>query len=197
MDRETRPKWERSLKDLEDEFRRLLQAMNLIVDLDRQMFLRSFDLNNLLTGMITGLKELTKANHAQILLRRGSMLEIVHSTQDEDKGKKFRIDKCFCGMAVEKRKTVFSGEVEKQYPDRYQWVLGKDQENRMASEVAVPIRTPPPEQVIAGVLNIESPDKDAFTENEIEMVEKFAQHHWPKTCTANHSTDRTWDFSSE
>jgi len=172
---ETRSKWERSLKDLEDEFRRLLQAMNLIVDLDRQMFLRSFDLNNLLTEMITGLKELTKANHAQILLRRGSMLEIVHSTQEEDKGKQFRIDKCFCGMAVEDRKTVASGDVENEYPDRYQWVLGKNQENRMASEVAVPIRTPPPEQVIAGVLNIESPDKNAFSENEIEMVEKFAQ----------------------
>ena len=172
---ETRSKWERSLKDLEDEFRRLLQAMNLIVDLDRQMFLRSFDLNHLLTEMITGLKELTKANHAQILLRRGSMLEIVHSTQEEDKGKQFRIDKCFCGMAVEDRKTVASGDVENEYPDRYQWVLGKNQENRMASEVAVPIRTPPPEQVIAGVLNIESPDKNAFSENEIEMVEKFAQ----------------------
>jgi signal transduction histidine kinase len=172
---ETRSKWERSLKDLEDEFRRLLQAMNLIVDLDRQMFLRSFDLNQLLTEMITGLKELTKANHAQILLRRGSMLEIVHSTQEEDKGKQFRIDKCFCGMAVEDRKTVASGDVENEYPDRYQWVLGKNQENRMASEVAVPIRTPPPEQVIAGVLNIESPDKNAFSENEIEMVEKFAQ----------------------
>jgi len=172
---ETHSKWERSLKDLEDEFRRLVQTMNLIVDLDRQMFLTSFDLDNLLSEMLKGLRELTKANYAQILLRQGPMLVIAHSTQEQDKGRQFRSDECFCGMAVENRQTVASGDVQHEYPTRYQWILGKNQENRMLSEVAVPIRTPPPEHIVAGVLNIESPDRNAFSENEIEVVEKFAQ----------------------
>ena len=175
MVREIRSKWERSLKDLEDEFRRLVQTMNLIVDLDRQMFLTSFDLDNLLAEMLTGLKGLTKANYAQVLLRRGPMLVIAHSTQDEDKGKQFRVAECFCGMAVEKRQTKASGNVQRDYPNRYQWILGKNQKNRMLSEVAVPILAPPPEYVVAGVLNIESPKEDAFSDNEIEMVERFAQ----------------------
>ncbi len=175
MIRETESKWERSLKDLEDEFRRLIQTMNLLVDLDRQMFLTSFDLSDLLTAMLTGLKKLTKADHAQILLRQGPMLKIAHSTQEEDKGKRFRIDECFCGMAVESGEHVASGNVQSEYPTRYKWVLGKNQENRMCSEVAVPIRTQPPDNIVVGVLNIESPGLDAFSENEIEMVKKFAQ----------------------
>jgi putative methionine-R-sulfoxide reductase with GAF domain len=165
-------KWEQNLKDLEREFRGLVQALDLIVALDRQIFQTSFDLDELLNEILKGLRDLTNADYAQILLRRGPSLVIAHSTQPElDKGKEFKLEDCVCGLAVEEQRTISSGNVGHDYPDRYQWVLGRNSENRMVSEIAVPIRTPTQEEIV-GVINIESPQPDAFSASDIEMVEK-------------------------
>jgi signal transduction histidine kinase len=167
-------KWEQSLKELENEFRRLVQALDLIVELDRRIFHTTFDLSTLLEEMLKGLRDLVVADYAQILLRRGHSLTIVHSTQPEDKGREFMIKNCVCGIAVEERRTVSSGNVERDFPDRYQWILGRDERNRMISEVVVPIYTPPPDEIVAGVINIESPNPDSFSDSQIEIIEKFA-----------------------
>ncbi|MGH9429029.1 MAG: GAF domain-containing protein, partial [Terriglobia bacterium] len=168
-------RWQQSLRDLEREFERLVQALDLIFALDRQIFQTSFNLDELLNEILKGLRDLTNADHAQILLRRGPSLVIAHSTQPEfDKGKEFKIEECVCGLAVEKEQTISSGDVERDYPNRYQWVLGRNKENRMVSEIAVPIRTPTQDQLIVGVINVESPQRDAFSQHEIELVEKVA-----------------------
>jgi signal transduction histidine kinase len=176
----TSRRWEQSLRELESEFRRLVQALDLIVELDRSIFQTTFDLDSLLEEMLKGLRDLVGAEYAQILLRRGSALVIVHSTQSEDKGKGFRIEDCVCGLAVEKRRTISSGNVERDFPNRYQWILGHDENDRMVSEVAVPIYAPAPvdenisDRIVAGVINIESPLPDAFFDSKVEIVEKFA-----------------------
>lgn len=170
--------WEHSLRELESEFRRLVQALDLIVELDRSIFQTTFDLDSLLEEMLKGLRDLVGAEYAQILLRRGSVLVVVHSTQSDDKGKGFRVEECVCGLAVEGRKTISSGNVERDFPSRYQWILGRDENHKMVSEVAVPIYAPADENtqgpIVAGVINIESPLQDAFFDSKIEIVEKFA-----------------------
>jgi signal transduction histidine kinase len=176
----TSPGWEQSLRNLEREFKRLVQALDLLVELDRSIFQTSFNRDALLEAMLNGLRGLVEAEYAQILLRTGNELVIVHSTHAEDKGRRFRLDKCVCGLAVQERRTIASGDVKSEYPDRYQWVLGYDKQQRMVSEVAVPIYAPAlesestPNHIVAGVINIESPSPDFFSRGNIELVEKFA-----------------------
>jgi signal transduction histidine kinase len=173
--------FEKSLKVLEDDFKRLVQALDLIVQLDRSIFQTTFDLDVLLEEMLKGLVNLVDAEYAQILLRRGSELVIVHSTNPDDKNKRVRKDECVCGLAVDERKTISSGNVQVSYPGRYQWILGREQGKEMVSEVAVPIYAPAlddnptSEPIVVGVINIESPNADAFFDTgKIELVEKFA-----------------------
>ena len=176
-------RWEQSLKELENEFRQLIRALDLIVELDRSIFQTSFELDALLDAMLKGLRDLVGAEYAQILLRRGSTLIIVHSTNPEDRGKGFRIEECVCGLAVEERRVVSSGNVGRDYPERYKWRLGLDEDNKvkMISEVAVPIYVPAvggvsaEDRIVAGVINIESPLPDAFFDSQrVEIIEKFA-----------------------
>ena len=178
------PKWEQSLKDLEDEFRRLVQALDLIVTLDRRIFQTSFDLDGLLQEMLKGLRDLVGAEYAQILLRRGPALVIMHSTQTTDKDRALRIDECVCGLAVMRKETVASGNVERDFPELYTRILGNEKTQKMVSEVAVPIYAAVmqenttdsgfADQLVSGVINIESPLADAFHRSQIELVEKFA-----------------------
>lgn len=185
--------WEKSLKDLENslrhldrEFNLMSRALDVIVEFDRSVF-RSifqadFNLDSLLEEMLKELRDLAQADYAQILLRRGSVLYIAHSTHAEDKGKSFPIDQCVCGLTIEKG-TISSGDVQRDFGERYQWVLGRDDPNqkRMISEVAVPIYAPPlnggdaKESIVAGVINIESPSRDAFSDSSrIKLVEAFS-----------------------
>ena len=178
----TSHRWEQSLKDLEDEFRRLVQALDLIVALDRRIIQTSFDYDVLLEEMLKGLRNLIGAEYAQILLRRGRELVVVHSTQATDKDRAFRIDECVCGEALSKRETIASGNVERDFPRLYQRVLGADGD-QMVSEIAVPIYAHIEDETLAGVdqngivvgvINIESPIPNAFHSSQIQLVEKFA-----------------------
>lgn len=165
---------EQRLGDIAGEFRRLVEALNLIVDLDRKIFQTSIELPDVLTEMLNGLIRLTQAKHAQILLRRGSTLRIVNSTQDSDVGVEFPVESCVCGVAVRQARSISSGDVAKDFPDLYQWVLGRSADQSMCSEVAVPIFASGPDRIIAGVLNVESPQPNAFSIHDVEMIEQFA-----------------------
>ncbi|HEX5706969.1 MAG TPA: GAF domain-containing protein [Pyrinomonadaceae bacterium] len=177
----TSPRWKKSLKDLEKEFTVIVQALNLIAELDRSIFLPTFSQDTLLEEMLKGVRNLVKAEYAQILLRRDSRLVIAHSTYEEDKGKEFETKECVCGLAVERRATVSSGNVAEDFPKRYKWILGRDKKKVMVSEVAVPIYAPAldarngAQPIVVGVINIESPRPNYFTDREIELVEKFAR----------------------
>jgi signal transduction histidine kinase len=153
---------------------RLERAVDIILALDNQLLQSSFDLDEFLDGILKGVCDLTGAQYAQILLRRGSSLQITHSTQFEDKGEEFGIAECFCGLAVEQKRIVSSGNVEQEYPSRYKWVLGADQRHRMLSEMAIPLTAPTANQIVTGVINIESPLPDAFSKDVGKMLERFA-----------------------
>src|SRR2546430_4571095 len=156
------------------EFKHSEQALDIILSLDHQILHTSFDLNTLLSEMLKEVCGLTGAQYAQILLRRGSTVQITHSTQSSDKGQEFMVEECVSGLAVKKRKTVSSGDVARDFPHLYKWVLGFEQQNRMRSEVAVPIQVPTPERVVTGVINIESPRRNAFSKNLEGLVERYA-----------------------
>lgn len=150
------------------------KALDIILSLDHQILRTSFNLNDLLSEMLKELCELTGAQYAQILLRRGSAVQITHSTQLSDKGQEFLIEECVSGLAVTKRKTISSGDVARDFPHLYKWVLGFEQQNRMKSEVAVPILVPTQDRVATGVINIESPKRNAFSKNIESLVERYA-----------------------
>jgi signal transduction histidine kinase len=153
---------------------RLERAVDIILALDNQLFQSTFDLDELLDGILKGVCDLTGAQYAQILLRRGPSLQITHSTQFEDKGEEFSITDCFCGLAVEQKGIVSSGNVEQEYPLRYKWVLGANQKHRMLSEMAIPITAPTADRIVTGVINIESPSADAFSNDMGKLLERFA-----------------------
>lgn len=166
---------EQNLSTLGQELRRLVGAFNLILEFDRKIFETSVELPDLFQQMLKGVKSLTGADYVQILLRHGRVLRIVSSTQDSDVGIEFDVDDCVSGLAVKNHHTISSGNVAKDYPKLYQWVLGKQSEKQMLSEVAVPVVTPRSERIIAGVLNVESPKGDAFSKQDTAMIEQFAR----------------------
>lgn len=104
---------------------------------------------------------------AQILFRRGlEHLEIVHSTNPTDIGLSVTIDESICGRAVRERRTVIVGDVSND--KQYRRMLGPT----IQSEIAVPI-TVGNDQVVIGVLNVESTEPDAFSGFNQIVLESF------------------------
>lgn len=105
---------------------------------------------------------------AQILFRRGPReLEIVHSTNPLDIGLVVDVDESISGRAVRERRTVSVGDVSKD-PD-YRRVFG----TTIQSEIAVPILLGN-DNVVIGVLNVESEELNAFGAYYRILLESFA-----------------------
>jgi signal transduction histidine kinase len=117
--------------------------------------------------------ELYKLHHvelsgAQILFRQGDdQLEIVYSSNPEDVGLVLSIHESVSGRAVKERDTVTVPDVRED--DDYVALLG----STIRSEIAVPI-TLAVEEVIIGVLNVESEELDAFSGFNTVVLESFA-----------------------
>jgi signal transduction histidine kinase len=171
MTAEIRP-WQQTLHEMSREFTRVIDALNVILELDRHMFAVP-RLDELLTEVLLGVQKVTHAQYAQILLRRGSSLMITNSTIGIDVGQRFDIENCVSGLAVKKRDRVVTGDVQRDYPDLYKAVMGSE-ETPMRSEVVVPIVSPGANPAVIGVLNVESPEVDAFKPNEVDLIEQFA-----------------------
>jgi signal transduction histidine kinase len=106
---------------------------------------------------------------AQIMFDSGQGdLEIVHSTNPDDVGLTLRIDKSVCGRAVRERRTVIVGDVGTD--PEYQRMLG----DSIRSEIAVPIIFGG-EDLVIGVLNVESEEKNAFSDFYQLVLENFAE----------------------
>jgi signal transduction histidine kinase len=112
----------------------------------------------------------TEVSAAQILFKsEGSLdLEIVHSTNEADIGVKVSVDDSVSGRAMKSRETVIVNDVRAD-PD-YKRMLGGDIE----SEIVVPI-TIGHDEAPMGVLNVESPNRDAFNEASKVLLERFAR----------------------
>jgi signal transduction histidine kinase len=120
------------------------------------------------------MSELTRLEHvqhtgAQIMFLRGEdQLEIVHSTNPSDIGLTLPVANSVCGRAVRGRETVNIGDVSSD--PEYQRMLGTS----IRSEIAVPILYGQDDLVI-GVLNVESSDLDAFYGSYQVVLENFAE----------------------
>ncbi len=105
---------------------------------------------------------------AQIMFDSGrGDLEIVHSTNPNDIGLTLRIDQSVCGRSVRERKTIIVDDVA--VDPEYQRMLG----DKIRSEIAVPILFGD-EDLVIGVLNVESEERNAFSEFYKLVLENFA-----------------------
>jgi signal transduction histidine kinase len=106
-------------------------------------------------------------SEAMICFRRGNDLEIVHSTRPSDVGLVLGIDESICGRAVRERRTIVLGDVDAE--PEYRRLFGTS----IKSEIAVPILLGDDDLVI-GVLNVESAEFDAFQGFSQVILESFA-----------------------
>lgn len=136
------------------------------------------------------MQELNRLEHvrlsgAQILFRKGNdQLEIVHSTNQSDVGLLVSVDESICGRAVQTRKTVTIGDVRNE--PKYRRMLGAN----IQSEIAVPILLGD-DNVVIGVLNVESEEYDAFSGFYQVVLESFADKVRTLLAFAKLRTDMT------
>jgi signal transduction histidine kinase len=124
-----------------------------------------------LEKVITELTRLEHVQHtgAQIMFLLGEdQLEIMHSTNRSDITKTLPVANSVCGRAVRERKTVIVGDVSSD--PEYQRMLGSS----IRSEIAVPILYGQDDLVI-GVLNVESSELNAFYGAYQVVLENFAE----------------------
>lgn len=105
---------------------------------------------------------------ALICFRKGRDLEVVHCTDPAAVGLVLGIDESICGRAVRERRTVIIGNVNEE--TEYRRLFG----NSIQSEIAVPIILGQ-DNIVIGVLNVESEEKDAFQGFAQIIVENFAE----------------------
>ena len=153
----------------------------LFADVDRLMF-ASDDPQNVvqdsehaiqtaLEKVMAELKRLEHVQHtgAQIMFVRGDdELEIMHSTNSSDVGLMVPIGKSVSGRAVRERETIIVGDVDDE--EEYVRLLGSS----IRSEIAVPILFGE-EDLVIGVLNVESDESNAFYGFYQVVLESFAQ----------------------
>lgn len=158
-----------------------LASDTLFADVDRLMFANDDSehvvqqsehvIQTALEKVMAELKRLEHVQHtgAQIMFLRGTdELEIVHSTNSSDIGLKVLVDRSVSGRAVRERHTINIGDVEKD--TEYQRMLG----DTIRSEIAVPILYGE-QDIVIGVLNVESSELDAFYGFYQVVLESFAE----------------------
>jgi signal transduction histidine kinase len=158
-----------------------LASDTLFADVDRLMFANDDSqhviqqsehvIQTALEKVMAELKRLEHVQHtgAQIMFLRGQdELEIVHSTNLTDIGLKVLVDNSVSGRAVRERRTINVGDVAQDQD--YQRMLG----DTIRSEIAVPILYGE-EDIVIGVLNVESSDLDAFYGFYQVVLESFAE----------------------
>ena len=151
----------------------VLDTAIMLADVDRLVFTGRDTKQILQAALEKVMKEVHRREHvrytgAQIMFLRGEELEIVHSTNPQDVGLMIPVDNSVSGRAVRKRDTVIIGDVDDD-PD-YQRMLG----DSIRSEIAVPIVFGE-DNIVVGVLNVESEEKDAFYGFYQVFLESFAE----------------------
>lgn len=150
----------------------LLASTALFADIDR-MALSIYDPRSAIqTALRRVMDELQRLEHvpysgAQIMFLRGQdELEIVHSTHAPDVGLIVPVNRSIPGRAIRERRTVIVSDVRID-PD-YERILGR----QTYSEIAIPIRFS--DDLLIGVLNVESEEAHAFSGFYQVVLESFA-----------------------
>lgn len=148
---------------------------------------RETEVNAVVRTVLDRSLALIEGHFGQLLLTEGADLVVRYTTNvpPRDLGLRFRTDLCVSGLAVQARRPVIVPDVTRpdyfvveQLPARagdpprllartaqpppYQRVLEREKE-RIQAELAVPIRAG---GAIIGVLNVETPREDGFTEDQ-------------------------------
>jgi len=107
----------------------------------------------------------------QLLILRDGVLVIVHSTNLSEVDYTIALDASVSGLALQRRTHVYLPDLTnlaEDYVRLYQAVA-----SRMQSELAVPLFTTSGQPV--GVINLESPAKNAFDEDQISILKVYAK----------------------
>lgn len=114
---------------------------------------------------LTELKQYVDIDRLQVLLLRSDVLEVVFSTNPRDVGLTVLVSDSVCGRTVRNGITEVVADVTTD--EEYKRILGGD----IKSEIAVPVII---DGMTVGVLNVESPEHDAFDAYYRYILERFA-----------------------
>ncbi len=143
------------------------EELQIFVDIQRTILDAGLDLPDILEVILVSGLKLIQQTHGEIFLleKNGKQLRIVRSTDQQDEGKVFDLDKCFAGLAVIMMKTVFC-------PDSSTELLYQSPHSGpYHSELTVPLRV---RNKVVGAINIESNKVNAFDAEAITLLEYFA-----------------------
>lgn len=159
-------KWQRLLQDLREEFelreRELLlreQELEFVHEVDLRILNSSEPLDSTIAFISRRTQELIGSTHSHVLLKRGSYLETVYSSNEKDIGQLIPIDSSLTGQCLTRREVVNVSDLSTpEYSLRYIPLMGYSGAP-MRSLLAVPIKL---DESVIGVLNSESVDVGAF-----------------------------------
>ena len=137
--------------------------------IDQAILNSAVDLKQILEIILDGSLDLFGAHHGQLFILEGDELVIRATSSkpaEKELGQRLHVENSVSGLAVQRKDTVIIDDVDKE--PRYQRMMEAE---HMRSEIAVPLRE---NNHVLGVLNIESPVLNAFSEHEKETLETLA-----------------------
>ena len=145
------------------------QELRILREIDCKILSSTFDLEQTLQTILDESLKLIGAKYGLLLLVKGEELVIKATTtrfREKDLDKRLRISNSISGKAVHSKNTILIPDVDGE--PLYQRVL---QDEYMKSNIAVPLVN---NDRVLGVLNIESPRVNAFSERDKELLEAMA-----------------------
>jgi signal transduction histidine kinase len=153
-------RWDRLPDDLREEFLLRENELEFLHQIDRRILDSNQSLEETLAFIVSRSQELLGSGHTHIMLRRGRVLETVHSSNPKDIGQPIPIDRSITGECFSSRRPIRIGDLTtSEYLSRYIPLRGHVGPPMM-SLLAVPIEIG---ETRVGVLNSESIRPDAFS----------------------------------
>ena len=151
--------WEVLLRDLRTEFLLREEELELLHDIDLRLLKEEVSLEDLLPVIASRIKSLVHADHASILLRRGPVLEVAHSSDGLDLGQRISIRDSICGLCLTTHQNICIDELrESELEGKYVPIAGYNGSPiRSLLEVPIDFRNE-----AIGVLCVESIRPHAF-----------------------------------
>jgi len=164
--------WRELLLELGSTLERREKELKAFRELDISIASESKTLEETYELLLQHATEILKAPCAQILIRSKNELEIVASKPKKALKQRLPINRSVTGKCFLNDETINCGDVhtDLRYKDLFQEILS-DEKTKMVSELATPMRIA---DTAIGVLNVESPKKDAFDKYDETLLETLA-----------------------
>ena len=105
--------WQHLLRELRAEFRLREEELELLHAIDVRLLEEETYLDETLSFITNGTKALLHSEHVSILLKRGAVLEVTHSSDDLDMAKKISIPGSIVGKVLTQRRPVYIKDLTK------------------------------------------------------------------------------------